>query len=563
MPDLTTFQERALNELSEITEAIPEINLLDKKANSSPPEVTLELDLSGCERRPGGLAADNREKVTVRIRDHYPLVPPIARVNHSRWVGFPHVLQGNVLCIYLDPASQWNPENGMRGFLHRLWDWFTDAIANNFNAATALYHPVGGVLHRTDGTPTIVASKSISSHSSDIARHITLRPRTPYRVDIASWNTQPGDGLIEGLLVTLPRQLPMGGGFYLTDLLRAVRDQEDWPVKQKLQARLHRTTKALDTNQHLYVIIAVPNPANHLGAAHHLIGWRLSKQQATEALKSARVPSNPPSAQHYGKVEWTYVDDQRPEAHVRRDANRPVSIFVDTSVAVWGCGAIGSWVAELLVRAGVHKVVLRDRGYVTQGLLVRQNYGEEDVGSNKAESLANRLRSISDQVEIQSSGLAAEIGLKEDADNCDFIFDATISMSVDTLISVAQKDGTLQIPVVQVATDNQTATLGIITVTNGGRAPTTRDLDRQLHRKAQREPDLQPFLTFWDTDEAPPLVPTPGCSVPTFNGSSADAMSIAASTVNLAAIPLGRKCAGGYLFATPYAPHQVPLRTAV
>ena len=562
MSGLSTAQQNALNELWAIDKVLPEINLVQQDNSVNPNKVTLELDLSRCERRPGGLPVHTREQVIVSIGDNYPIIPPLAWVPHHRWVGFPHILMGNTLCIYLDVASEWDPEGGMRGFLYRLWDWFSDAIANKFDAATALYHPVGGILHRTPGTPTVVAARSLTSNGSNgFASRITLLPRTPHRVDIAAWDTQPGDDLMGGVLVTLAKPIPMGGGSHLADLLNTVHNQGGRTIKRKLVMRLRRVINSLSSDQYLYVVVAVPNPVRHQGTTHHLIGWRLSQQTATRVLEATRSTSNRPSSDQQPEVEWTYIDDQRPEAHVRRDINRPISFYANKTVAVWGCGAIGSWVGELLVRAGARKVILRDPGYVTQGLLVRQNYREDDVGRNKAEALAEHLGRLSDQVDVLAFGTSAELGFREDAAESNLIFDTSINASLDAYISKAQQNGTLRIPVVQVATDNQSATLGIVTVTNGKPAPTTRELDQQLHQKAQRDPALQPFYTFWDPNDTPPLVPTPGCSIPTFNGSCADAMSIAASAVSLAAIPLDRRSAGGYLFATPYSQHQVPPRT--
>ena len=557
MSDLTVAQSATLDELRSITDPLTQIAFVRHGENGGRLEVALELDTSGFRPHPEGLPVQARENVIVDIGPAYPFVPPTVRVGHTRWAGFPHVLQGTRLCIYLDVHAEWVPETGMRGFLHRLWDWFDDAIANNFDRAAALYHPVGGVLHRHPGAPTVVASGSVPSiRSQDIARRIALRHRTEHRIDIASWDAQPEESLVGGLLVTLPEQIPLGGGNSLNDLLEILREQGGREAKRQLINRLRRAIRALDIEQHLHLIIAVPNSPGHQGASHHLIGWRLTESQAAQALSGTRTATSGPAEDKQTEVQWTFVDDRRPEANERRDRDRPVSLYAGSTVAVWGCGAIGSWIAEMLVRAGIRKLILRDPGYVTSGLLVRQNYTEEDVGRKKAEALADRLRNLSDQVDILPLVAPGEVGTIEDGNECDFIFDCTVNTSVNSVLSSAQKDGTLDVPVVQVATDNQTATLGILTVTDGQPAPTTQELDQRLHRKAQQNPILKPYLAFWQTDDRPPLVPTPGCSVPTFHGSAADAMSIAATTVNLSAIILDRKCSGGYLFSTPYSAYE-------
>ena len=66
--------------------------------------------------------------------------------------------------------------------------------------------------------------------------------------------------------------------------------------------------------------------------------------------------------------------------------SRPAAGLLGSTVEIWGCGGLGSWIAELVVRANPKKVVLRDTGLVHRGHLVRQNYTELDVGGPKGEN---------------------------------------------------------------------------------------------------------------------------------------------------------------------------------
>ena len=206
-------------------------------------------------------------------------------------------------------------------------------------------------------------------------------------------------------------------------------------------------------------------------------------------------------------------------------------------------------------------MTLRDPGFVARGLLVRQNYAEDDVGRPKAEALADRLRRRSDTCEVAGIAGYAQAGLREDAETCDVIIDTSVNTSVNAAVDEAQREETLRVPVVQASTDNQTATLGIVTVTDGTLATTTSELDQALCRQAASDPSLTPFRTFWDHDAHPPLTPARGCSVPTFHGSGADAMGIAASAISVAAIALSRRIAGGYLLALPHSPFDTPTLT--
>lgn len=565
MPDLSYARLSAVEEVKNFTDSSSQIRLIAMRETNRCVALNIEIDTSDFARRAGGLEARPRERVTVLIAPDYPTTPPQTSVEHLRWAGFPHVLQGMRLCIYLDPGTEWDPTRGMQGFLLRLWEWFEDAIGGRFDPTTALYHPVGGVLHRTPGAPTVVASLAIPADVVDegVVRRIGLRPRTDHRIDVAAWKAPYESGLVPGLFVVLPEYLPFGGGYRLSDLLAIVRQQLDRDQRRRLETSLRRTIRSLGGNKHLHVIIAVPNPASGVEAPHHLIGWRLCASDATEALVAARSADSLTSGGEEPEVEWTYIDDQRPEVAVRRDSETPVTVYAGSRLAVWGCGALGSWIAELLVRAGARGVILRDPGFVTRGLLVRQNYIEEDVGRPKAQALAERLSRLSDTCEVTGIVGHAQAGLEEDAKNCDFIFDTTINTAVNVALDDAQIQGTLTVPVVQTATDNQTATLGIVTVTDGTPVVMTSELDQALCRRAAGDRSLAPFLAFWDHDAHPPLTPAPGCSVPTFHGSGADAMGIAASAVSVAALALSRRVSGGYLLALPHSPFDVPAVTSV
>lgn len=63
----------------------------------------------------------------------------------------------------------------------------------------------------------------------------------------------------------------------------------------------------------------------------------------------------------------------------------------DSRVALIGCGALGSVVAELLVRGGVGDILLIDHDKLEVANLVRHTLSGQDIGKNKATALATRL----------------------------------------------------------------------------------------------------------------------------------------------------------------------------
>jgi adenylyltransferase/sulfurtransferase len=71
-------------------------------------------------------------------------------------------------------------------------------------------------------------------------------------------------------------------------------------------------------------------------------------------------------------------------------------------VAVIGCGALGTVIANNLARSGIGHIKIVDRDLVELNNLQRQNlFEEEDVGHPKASVAAKKLRRINSEIEIE------------------------------------------------------------------------------------------------------------------------------------------------------------------
>ena len=527
--------------------------------------VNLRLDTSLFTRGPDGLPIKNRERIRISLGPQFPWFPPTASVDHWRWAGFPHVLHGRGLCLYLDPSTQWDPNHPVSNFLNRLAEWFTDAIAGNFDPGTALFHPIGGVPHRTPGAPTIVVTQPLPLGQEGFRfQRIQVRDRTPRCIDVVSWTRRPRqDDARIALLVVMPEMLPIGAGSRLSDLAFIIAVQQSSGARRRLTKRLRELIDDLGKDDPLQIVLAVPNPANQGQEGYHLIAAHIENRHVNEALSAAasRKTTEPHSPQE-PELVWLYVDDNREALTVRRDSNQPMQQYRDLRVELWGCGALGSWIAEFLARAGIAQITIRDYGHVTQGLLVRQNFREEDVGRPKVNAVADRVRAIDNSIDVRPVAEICQRAIDEELD-CDIIIDATVSTSVATAIEHAQGNGSIKVPLVQLATDNESASLGILTVWHPMTDATTNDVDEALQARADNDPELSAFRRLWDSDEPAPITPALGCSVPTFRGSGADLAAIASEGLNLAANLISRRISGGYLFATASSPYPVPPKTGV
>jgi hypothetical protein len=252
-------------------------------------------------------------------------------------------------------------------------------------------------------------------------------------------------------------------------------------------------------------------------------------------------------------LPWLRVDDTRPEISTRRDDQRPVEWFEGKTIELWGCGALGSWIAEIIVRAGAAKLLLRDWAIVTSGLLVRQNYAELDIGCMKAAALADRLRGLSDTVvvEVAPNG-GVGIG-PEGLGTADLLIDATVSVSAAATLDYALEHHPSPVQVAQVATDSATATLGIVNLVPGDAGVPITQIDEVIRKRVESDRSLEAYGTLWNADDDVLSAPARGCSTPTFRGSAADAMGIASTAVSLIGPAAANRLAGGFLFALPHS----------
>lgn len=76
-----------------------------------------------------------------------------------------------------------------------------------------------------------------------------------------------------------------------------------------------------------------------------------------------------------------------------------------SSIAIAGCGGLGSNVAVSLTRAGIGKLITADFDKVELSNLNRQHFFQQDVGQPKAEALTRHLKSINPEIEIESHNI--------------------------------------------------------------------------------------------------------------------------------------------------------------
>lgn len=122
--------------------------------------------------------------------------------------------------------------------------------------------------------------------------------------------------------------------------------------------------------------------------------------------------------------------------------------LAEASVAVVGCGSLGSKVAASLARAGVGRFILIDSDILLPGNLVRNDLDWDVVGLNKPEAVKRRIGKISPSANVtvrrlglggQESAEATDSALTQ-AGKCDVIVEATADPQVFNLCGAVARN---------------------------------------------------------------------------------------------------------------------------
>lgn len=535
----SAWQNKFVADLEAVTRANPELVVIRERrklAEGGEIPIQLAIRTAGIPHAEGGLVLEDTEVVEITIPPNQHR-PPSVHVTHPRFVGYPHVLQGVVLCIYLDASREWNPSEGATGFLNRVWGWFESAAGGRFDPHTALFHAVGGTDHTSDSTPTAVIRDELDERT----HRVTLMSRTGRRFDLALGDTAEG---LRAPIFSAPGPLPLGTGTTVVDLATRMDDpamrRGGQPVpgtpsrQESLWAMLAAAAKRNSSASPQPFILRVPHPAG--GSPHLLVGS--IPAAAADALRSGSDPHNP-------EIEWWRVSDERASVTTRRDSTRPTAAFVGKSILLFGCGGLGSWMAEFIARAGAKRIVISDSAVVSGGLLVRQNYLEADVGSSKEAALVARIGAIHDSVEVS----VLEGSGTPDLEDFDLVIDATVNLALSQVLSAVSQNAL----VAQVAVDPRSAATGMVLIKPARSKFDMSELDVQAGNLVQSDHSLEDFHSMWSSTTHNMLVPTRGCSVPTFHGSAADMAASAGVMVSMLGSQVVEPAAGVHLFQLPHA----------
>ena len=147
---------------------------------------------------------------------------------------------------------------------------------------------------------------------------------------------------------------------------------------------------------------------------------------------------NPAKEPRLEAMATARVDD----ATLRLRSGSAAPVLRDAAVAIVGAGAIGSFLADLLVRAGVGALTLIDGDRVRPGNSVRHLAGQRYWGWNKAEAVADIVRHAHGVApSAQTTSLTAPADAELLLEAHDLVIDATANTWTGELISRAAEHG--------------------------------------------------------------------------------------------------------------------------
>lgn len=573
---MTKGQKLAVEQLQEIA-AISDglLEIISVTEQSIYTKVEISISCSNMDKKPDGLPIRNRERFFILIPLDFPFDIPTVCTRHTRFAGFPHVQWKRWLCLYQSPATEWNPSDGIFGFIDRLNIWLKQGATGQLDPDGAPLHPPVAYISSGSSRTVIphVDTPPIGNQPWFGLAH--LRVVSDTRVDICGWSKmgEKASSPVSAAIL-LSRPMPYEFPSKLSDLLAELEAQgiSREFVLETLQNAVIKNNKG----DPLFFILGTPmrGIVGSERMQQHLAAWYINPTIVTGLRISLEKFSYHEELKKIGKkaekiilewmeeapVEWCRVREDRPEIVVRRDKESPVTWFAGKRVALWGCGALGSPIAEFLVRAGVRKLILRDKGVVAPGLLVRQPFDDSDIGYAKAAVVAKQVKRIRPDIEVNyctKSILDGPLDSENWTEDADIIIDTTASVSVMKKFEVVRRTSNISsVPVASLMIGHQ-AENGLLVLAREEYDGGPDDVYRRAKIEACNQLHLKHFADeFWpDHSRTEIFQPEPGCSESTFVGSAADVTVLAGALLNRLAQILTEdmpSTASAYFLTQPY-----------
>jgi len=460
----------------------------------------------------------------------------------------------------------------MFGFLRRLEQWLKGAAKDALDPIGEPLHPPANLSAKRAETRFIPRKDAPEVGKEPRFLPAFLRRFTPYRVDIIGWGKASDcpEGAYIGPALLLDKSMPLEYPKHLGGLIRAL-DSAGISLRDLFEM-LEVAVKFLPKGEPLHFILGTPMRGVRGGVQkYHLEVWEVPSTFADIFRREVSRIADLSFLKWFEKftadieLVWCYVLEDRPEIVKLRDENTPATWFRGKTVAIWGCGALGSHIAFYLARAGVKKLVLRDSRVVTPGVLVRQAFDAEDLCENKRTSLKKALLRVRPDLEIATFGgdiVESALGSQDWRKDGDIIIDTTNSAKISLKLERLNRDVRSPRPILAGVSLSADATRAAIFLSKPDDLGALYDLSRVAKLAVCRDYSLRWVAdSFWPRKNPKKLFqPVPGCSDLTYVGSSADIGALSGAMVNLLGLHLKSRGTKSGLVDFILAPHLRPGR---
>jgi len=569
---MTNGQQRAVRELERLQVANPdEFRILNApRLENGNLFVIISIRIGLINTCDDGLDLREREEFLLIVTPDFPFDYPYLIVTHDRFAGFPHVIWTKYICLYQSNV-EWNPADGLYGFFDRMKMWLNKAAMNDMD-------PIEGPLepphHITDFSHVpFVIRRNAPVEAGQTWFGLVELEKYSNRIELLAWNdlseAWPKDR-IPALAIILPSPLPMEfpekGAKLFNELKKQGIDRD--------RALNYLGLAALFTpnGEPLYLVFGIPMRRAADGSPRlHIAIWMvqadsvkllqsvLAQETDTEEIRTLRRKIADLVYPYFENmpIGWCKVLEDRSEIVVRRDRGTPIEWFAGKKILILGCGALGSWAAEIIARAKPESIHLVDNSIVKPGILLRQNYTLGDIGEKKTVALAGRLRLIAQETSVVEFYGEAHAFITEHIEkipNYDLVLDCTASTIFQMKLERDWPDFKGRSPLIASMIINATAQYCLCVVirnnSTGGIWDAYLALKYNLCLEENQRDIVSAFYSERSTEHL--FQPEPGCSDPTFLGSTADMFSIVSTALNhVISSQSGRDDAVGIAISVP------------
>ncbi|MFI1035524.1 ThiF family adenylyltransferase [Streptomyces sp. NPDC020951] len=583
---ITAGQQLALDQLRQITGSerggvfLTHVDRAPAKAPTGFVEARISVGCAGLPSAQGGLRLRSEEPVTLYIPPDFPFKVPLAYTRHTRFADAPHVVWVRFPCLYRSEATEWDPADGMYGFITRLLDWFKAAAAGELDAPGEPLHPPHAVGDYADGLLVVRRNAPVAEDDKPWLGAALLHHVNADRSDVVGWLPfgQPWpDTLTEARAAArLPDDTEM---FLAPAVITADHLTFEYPstaralikalARGRITARmvLGLVGMVADHNRRLrspadqtepdgtshpsapvHLLFGTPSRGTTGDGPRrtHLVAWHLPDfagkltRRAVTAYVDRQLPELGDEIMQIGEewldtltTRWISLYEARPEVTVRRDHHTPAAWLRGKRILVLGAGALGAPTADICARAGAARITVVDSAAVHPGIHARQPYTDMDIGYLKADVLAGRLNQI-DPHTTRIEPVTADITrclTALDVHSFDLILDCTANRVVRAYLERARRTDPTLWPHLATLMIGHHATRGIAALSPRGTTGGGTDVLRRTALAARTDPTgaLTALAEdFFPTEPRTELFqPEPGCSDATFTGSAADVTALA------------------------------------